>query len=886
MRTLRAALSRLAGILNRKKRDGELAAELESHLHLHTEENLRRGLNADDARRQALIRLGGVEQTKEVYREPRGLPMIETSLQDVRFGARLLHKNIGFTMVAVLTLALAIGANTAIFSVINAVLLRPLPYKDADQLIAITTSNVQKGIKGLAVSFTKVTRVKEQTRTLQGIVASLAVNASFSNRGTPEQLPAALSTANLFEVFGVVPSLGRTFLPEEDSEGGADVAIISDGFWHSHFGGAPDIIGHTLSLDGKSVTVVGVLPASFRFPFQQPEPAIWFPRVFDNPALNPERIRTGASYLAVYARLRPRESLARCQAELEAINSTYKKDFPGYVDATNYSLQAASLKESLVGPSRASLLVLLAAVGFVLLIGCTNIASMLLARSTTRQREIAIRQALGASRGRLMRQLLTESVLLSALGGILGIALGGACLSLLRLLPPGTIPRANEISLDGRVLIFSIFLCVLTGIAFGLAPSMLASRGDLHVTLKEGGRSGNEGRKNRSSRAALVVVEVAVAVVLVTSAGLLMKSFGKLMQVNPGFDSSQVMTFTMTLPQGRYPQPPQQAEFYRRLVESVQSLPGVQSAGVSSFLPLAGALRYVYFCPEGIVCQGIGKDPIIAIRQITPDYLKTMRIPLLRGRVFNDRDIAGVNPVVIVNDTVAKTHFPNQEPIGKHLANSRDMIQMEIVGVVGDVKFTGLDTPYIPEMYLPQAQNPFATMNLVVRSSSSPQALVAAVRQKVADLDPSLPFTQISSMSDVLSASVAQPRLTAQFTGFFAALALLLMAVGIYGVLAYSVTQRTRELGIRMALGASRGEILKMVVGQGMRLVVSGLAIGLVVSLIATRLLATLLFGTGARDPLTFAAVILLLMAVTLLAAYIAARRASMVDPIIALRYE
>jgi putative ABC transport system permease protein len=812
--------------------------------------------------------------------------MIDTMFRDVRFGARMLRKNIGFTVVAVLTLALAIGANTAIFSVIDAVLLRPLPYQNSDQLLSITTSNVQKGIKGLAVSFTKVTRVKEQTRTLQSIGAAFPIDTSFSNQSTPEQLPASLATANLFELLGITPSLGRAFRPEEDREGGADVAIISDVFWHSHFGAAAHIIGRTLSLDGKSVTIVGVLPANFHFPFQQPEPDVWFPRVFDNPALGPVRIRSGASYLTVYARLRPGETLERCQAELEAINANYKQDFPGYVDASNYALDAVSLKESLVGPMRASLLVLLAAVGFVLMIGCTNIASMLLARSTTRQREIAIRQALGASRGRLMRQLLTESVLLSALGGILGVALAGACLSPLRLFPPGTIPRANEISLDGGVLIFSILLCVVTGIAFGLAPSMLVSRGDLHVTLKEGGRSGNEGRKNRTSRAALVVVEVAVAVVLVTGAGLLMKSFGKLTHVNPGFDSSQVMTFTMTLPQGRYPQPPQLAEFYRRLVGSVQSLPGVQSAGLSSFLPLAGALRYVYFCPEGIVCQGIGKDPVIAIRQITPDYLKTMRIPVLRGRVFNDRDIAGVSPVVIINDTVAKTHFPNQDPIGKHLANSRDMIQMEIVGVVGDVKFTGLNAPYIPEMYLPQAQDPFATMNLVVRSSSSPQGLVAAVRQKVADLDPDLPFTQVSSMSDVVSASVAQPRLTTQFTGFFAALALLLTAIGIYGVLAYSVTQRTRELGIRMALGASRGEILTMVVRQGMRLVISGLAIGLVVSLIATRLLATLLFGISARDPLTFGAVTLLLMAVALLAAYFPARRASMVDPIIALRYE
>jgi predicted permease len=886
MRALRSLLARFASVFDIQHRDHDLADELDSHLAMHTQENLRLGMSPGEARRQAVLRLGGVEQTKEIYRERRGLPMIETLLQDLRFGARMLRKNLGFTVVAVITLALSIGANTAIFSVIDAVLLRPLPYKDSDQLIFITTAIVQKGVKGLNVSFTKVTRVKEQTRTLQGIAATLPINTSFSNHGTPEQLPASLATANLFEVFGVVPSLGRGFRPEEDQEGGADVAVISDGFWHSHFGGAPDVIGRTLTLDGKSVLIVGVLPATFHFPFQQPEPDVWFPRVFDNPALGPARIRSGASYLAVYARLRPGESLARCQAELEAINQTYKQDFPGYVDASNYSLEAVSLKESLVGPLRASLLVLLAAVGFVLLIGCTNIASMLLARSTSRQREIAVRQAMGASRGRLTRQLLTESLLLSAVGGIIGMILAAACLRLIRLLPPGTIPRVDEVGLDTGVLIFSILLCVVTGIAFGLVPSLLASRGEVHETLKEGGRSGNEGRKSRSSRAVLVVLEVAVAVVLVTSAGLLMKSFGKLMRVNPGFDSSQVMTFTMTLPQSRYSQPAQQSEFYRRLVESVQTLPGVQTAGVSSFLPLNGALRYVYFCAQGMVCQGIGKDPIIAIRQITPDYLQTLRIPLLRGRGFNDRDVAGVNPVVIINQNVASIYFPNQDPIGKHLANSRDMIQMEIVGVVGDVKFTGLNTPYIPEMYLPQSQNPAATMTLAIRSSSNPQPLVAAVRQKTAELDADLPFTQVLTMSDVVSASVAQPRLTTQFTGFFAALALLLTAVGIYGVLAYSVTQRVRELGIRMALGASRGEILKMVVGHGMRLVLSGIVIGLAASLIVTRLLATLLFGTSARDPLTFAAVITLLVMVALLAAYIPARRAAMIDPIVALRYE
>jgi putative ABC transport system permease protein len=597
-------------------------------------------------------------------------------------------------------------------------------------------------------------------------------------------------------------------------------------------------------------------------------------------------VRSGASYLVVFARLQPGEALAQSQAELVALSETYAKDFPGYVDAANYSLQAVSLKESLVGPLRVTLLLLFSAVGFLLLIGCTNIASMLLARSTTRQKEIAIRQALGASAPRLMRQLLTESVLLSALGGILGVVLAAGGLRLLRLLPPGTIPRIEEVSLNGGVLIFSLVLCVVTGIAFGLVPSLLASHRDVNGTLKESGRGSNEGRKSRSSRPALVVVEVAIAVVLVTGAGLLMKSFGNLMHVDPGFSPTNVTTFLMTLPKSRYPQPTQQAEFYRRLVESVQTLPGVQSAGVSSFLPLAGALRYVYFCPEGMICQGLGKDPVIAVRQISSDYLQTMRIPLLRGRVFNEQDIAGVKPVVIINQTVAQKYFPAQDAVGKHLANSRDKIEMEIVGIVGDVKFTGLNTPYIPEMYMPQAQNPAATMTLVVRSTSNAQPLIAAVRQKTAEIDPDLPLSNIASMSEVVSASVAQPRLTTQFTGFFAALAMMLTAVGIYGVLAYSVTQRTHEMGIRMALGASRGEILKMVVGQGMKLVLSGLVLGLVVSLAVTRLLTTLLFGTSARDPLTFVAVTLLLIIVALLAAYIPARRASQVDPIVALRYE
>jgi putative ABC transport system permease protein len=809
-----------------------------------------------------------------------------TLAQDLRYGFRMLAKNPGFTAIAILTLALGIGANTAIFSVIDGVLLRPLPYKDSQQLVDISAVYSSRGIKGLSVSFTKLTQVQRQARSFESVGAYFSTGVSIATNGVPEQVSAAKATANFFSVLGVSPAHGRGFLPQEDQDGGADVAIITDGFWHSHFGGTAGMIGKSIPLDGKSVTLVGILPATFRFPFVQPEPDVWLPRVFDDPALGPERIRSGASYLVVYGRLREGESIAQAQAELDAVNQTYKKDFPGFVDSSNHSLVADSLKETLVGSLRSSLLVLLAAVGFVLLIGCANVASLLLARATAREKEIAIRRALGASKHRLIRQLITESLLLSCTGGILGVVLAWGALGLIALLPQGSLPRVTEIHIDASVLGFSLLLCFLTGLAFGLAPSLKAARADLHGTLKEGGRSSTGGRRGGRSRAALVVAEVAVAVVLVTGAGLLMRSFSSLMTVKPGFDPKNVMTFLITLPQSSYAQPEQQSEFYRRLVESTETLPSVDSAGVVSYLPMTGAVRYVYFCPDGVVCQGIGKDPLVALKQITPDYFKAMSIPLLRGRTFDGRDIDGANRVVIINQMVANHYFPGQDPIGRHLAQSRGMIQTEIVGVVEDVKLNGLNAPSVEEMYLPQAQTPAATMWLVVRSGSNLQPLIAAVRQKVTEMDSSLPVADVNSMESVLSASVAQPRLTTQFTGIFAFLALLLTAGGIYGVLAYSVTQRTHELGIRMALGAQRGEILRLVIMQGMSLVLAGVGLGLAASLVLTRLLQTLLVGTSARDPLTYGGVILVLVIVTLAACYIPARRAMRVDPMVALRYE
>ncbi len=529
---------------------------------------------------------------------------------------------------------------------------------------------------------------------------------------------------------------------------------------------------------------------------------------------------------------------------------------------------------------------LLAAVGFVLLIACANVANLLLARATSRQREMAIRKALGASRPRLVRQLLIESLLLSFSGGLVGVGLAAALLPALRALSPGTVPRLGEARIDAGVLLFSLALCVLTGIVFGMVPSLQAAQQGLQAALKEGGRGSSEGGSRGKFRALLVVAEMGIALVLMTGAGLLIESFAKLMQVNPGFAPKSLMTFPIALPPSHYPQPQQQAEFYRQLLDKVKAIPEVQAAGATTYLPLSGGMRFVFFCPEGHACQGIGKDPIIAMRQVSPEYFETARTPLLRGRVFSAQDVAGGQPVVIINETTAKRYWPDQNPIGKRLANSRDMIQREIVGVVADVKFNTLSTANSEEMYLPLAQSPWPSITLVVRSEANAQPLVAAVRAKIAEIDPTLPVSGILSMEAVLATSVSQPRLIMQFVGVFANFALLLAAVGIYGVMAYSVTQRKQEMGIRVALGAAPRDILKLVVGQGMRLTLAGVAAGVLVSLALTRLLASLLFGVRAIDVTVFSAAALVLVAAAFLACYLPARRATQVDPMVVLRFE
>jgi putative ABC transport system permease protein len=809
---------------------------------------------------------------------------MEALWQDLRYAIRTLAKEPGFTIVAILTLALGIGANTAIFSLIDSVLLNPLPYKNPASLLSIVAGNREAGTTGTPVSFPKLQALEQQTKTLESVGAFYQTTMNMTGRGEPEDINVNRVNADFFHALGVAPAMGRDFLSAEDQVGGADVAILSNAFWRSQFNSDPNVLGKSLSLDGKPTTIVGVLPRSFAFPFQQPRPDVWVPRVFDIMGLRPEQLRMGAGFLFLIARLSPGQTMAQAQAEADGISETYAKAYPGNADAAKHSLDMTSLTDNLVGGVRPSLFVLLGAVGFVLLIACANVASLLLTRATAREKEMSIRQSLGATRARLTRQLLTEGLVLAFAGGAIGVLIASVTMPLLRAGAGNQVPRLDEVHVNGLVLLASFVLCVVTGAVFGLVPAVQVADHDLHGTLKEGRGTASGG--SARARQAMVIAEVAVALLLVTGAGLLIRSFVNLVRVNPGFDSHGVMTFPVGLPTTKYATLPQRAEFFRQALEKIKTIPSVESAGVVSYMPMTGAARYVFFCPEGQVCQGIGKDPLISMKQISEGYFAAMGIPLFRGRVFTNADIDGAPQVVIINQTVAEKYFPGQDPIGKTLQNSRDRIPLQIVGVVADAKITLLSAPKFEEMYRPHLQAPWMAMTFVVRSNSAPQPLVAAVREKIQSIDPDLAVSGVQSLDHLVSDSVGQPRLLTALVGAFAAFALLLAAIGIYGVMAYSVSQRMREMGIRMALGATPRDIVRLVVGQGMRLALAGILIGFVASLWLTKFLASQLFGTQPKDPATFALVALGLALVALAACLIPARRAMRVDPMVALRYE
>ena len=811
-----------------------------------------------------------------------------TFLQDLRYGARMLWKSRGFTLVAVAALALGIGATTAIFSVVNAVLLRPLPYPEPERLV------MAWGYKDVlahsaSVSYADFADWRDQTQTLEHVAAYQSSGTLLrQNDAEPEPISGANVAADLFPLLRVQPVVGRAFTRAEDQAAAAPVVVIGYALWQRRFNADPHVVGQQIRLGSTSATVVGVLPEGFRFPAAARRTEFLRPLA---QALGEATKRRSAYNLRVVARLKPGVTPAQAEAEMRAVGARLEQQYPD--EGFRLGARMLTLHEATVGRVRTSLLVLLGAVGLVLLIACANVANLLLARAAARYREMAIRVALGASRLRVVRQLLTESLLLAVLGGTGGVLLALWGVDLLIAASPLDIPRLKDTGLDAGVLAFTAGVTLLTGIVFGLAPALQASRVELHETLKEGGRSATEGKGRHRLRGLLVVAEVALSLVLLVGAGLLARSFARLSEVNPGFDPQNVLTTGISLAKAKYPGAAEQRVAFDEILGRVRALPGVESAAFIYPLPFGGSSTANTFLIAGRTTPRPEDKPSSNYRLVSADYFKTLAVPLRRGRAFDNHDAANAPLVVIVNESFARRFFAGADPVGQHIVIERgdsDEVQQperEIVGVVGDVHSEGLDVAAGPEFYVPYSQAPEAYMDLVVRTSAANAAgMGTALRDAIRQVDREQYVPAVEPVTQLIADSFARRRFDALLTGLFAAVALLLASLGIFGVTAYTVTQRTHEIGVRMALGAQRGDVLRLVLGQGLRLVLCGLALGLAASLALTRVLADLLYGVTPTDPLTFAAVALLLTFVALLACYLPARKATKVDPMVALRYE
>jgi putative ABC transport system permease protein len=882
---------RLAGLNLEATREAEIVEELAQHLDDRYNEWLASGATPQESSRAAFAELSESKLLQQELRrveltvrhEPvvpgsRRKNMIRDIWQDLRYGARSLRKNPGFTAIAVMTLALGIGANTAIFSVVNGVLLRHLPYPESDRLMMVHGISLRAANEKPPLCAADFLDWKSQNHIFESVAGFSSSRFNYTGGETPERIEGAWVTADFFSTIGVQPALGRAFLPEEGLPGAPPTVVISDGFWRRYLGSSPNVIDQQITLNARAFTILGVMPSDFLFPAKETE--LW---AADRLAPT----RRGPYYMWGLGRLSPGATLEQAQSEMDMIARQVQEQIKS--PARDWTWTAISLEERIVGEIRPALLVLLAAVFFVLLIACANIANLLLARATAREKEMSVRIALGASRERLLRQLFTESLLLAVVGAAAGLPLAIWGVRLLVALSPADFPRLQEINVDGSVLGFTLLVAVACGLIFGLAPALQSSRLNLNESLKEGGR-GADGSGRRRIRSALVVTEIAFSLMLLVGAGLMVKSFMKLQNVSPGFQTDHILTMHLTLPRARYDSNEKINNYNRQLIERVSAVRGVEAAGLSISLPPDHLEVSDSFSIEGKPSPPGSSEPSFPIVLTSPEYFATLGVPLLQGRGFNATDREGSPPVVIINQTLSERYFPDENPIGKRLkvggADRPRNPWMEIVGVVGDVKYSGLQAQREPAYYTPLAQDVWGAAYLVVRTSVNPTSLAPAIREQIWELDKDIPIANLATMDQLLAESVAQPRFRTLLLGIFAALALVLASVGIYGVISYSVTQRTHEIGIRMALGARARDVMTLVIRQGMALAFIGVGIGLAASLALTRLMESLLFEVSTTDEATFAGVAALLIAVAVLACWIPARRASRVDPMAALRNE
>jgi len=807
--------------------------------------------------------------------------------QNVRFALRVFQRAPGFAVAAVLTLAVGIGANTSIFSVTNALLLRPLAYRQPDRLVLIdarrrNSANLPPG----PLTVPRYEQVEQRNRSFRAVSAFAAEFFNLTGGGDPEQIPAARVSWRFFEVLGISPALGRSFRAEEDKAGGDVVAAISDGLWRRRFAGDPAVIGRPVTLDSKDYTIVGVLPPDFRVAFLGPAVDIVTPRVFELNSLSPGMVQAGVGFLNIVARLHDGVSVAGAQADLDRLSAQYRAENPKMPDSDpGLVVHAGNLADETVSGVRTAVLVLFGGVWLVLLIACANVASLLLSRALGRKREIAVRMAVGATRGGVIRQLLTESMILALLGGAVGAALSWWGTRALAALAEGTLPRASESRVDGAVLLFTLGISVFAGVVFGLAPALQLSRPDVNAVLRTEGRGATGGRRHNALRNLLVVSQVVFSTVLLICAGLLLRNFVQLSAASPGFDSHRLLTLGITLPPARYPDGARRLAFFNELLRQVRALPGVRAAAGTTALPV-NVVRVSMALPEGQPVVPLAERPLFNIGQVTPGYAAAMRVPIRYGREFTERDDAQAPRVAMVNEAVVRRFWPGQNPVGKHILVGRQPGPSEIVGVLGDVPNLAVGKDPQAEIYVPFAQIPFPSQNLIVRTEGDPRSMIGAVRARVLALDRDQPVTRVKSMDEVLEAGAAQPRFTTYLLGGLSATAFLLSMVGIYGVIAYSVAERTQEMGIRIALGADRQDIVRMVLKHGLALAGTGIAIGLAAALVLTRFMSSLLYRVSVTDTATFVAGPALFAAVALAASYLPARRATRVDPVIAMRSE